>query len=274
MNMNEVLSNLANLRLGSAPGTKKPVHPNDHVNLGQSSNDVIPTAVHLSIAKQARVRLIPALSSLAAVLLDKADADILPVRIDGAQFTPLSRLKGKLRLRWFPKITLTVLEPLRFEVDPGLRGRERRQASGARLYDLMCELIFETCERERTLYEALTGRIVYEHVEGIDSTSSNEVLGYLVSLARTGEQLEISYEGGPPISKALTDVIESSSYVRASFVAAPSSTASIASVTASANSRSVVTLYVPDRSSPLDSIDSSSVEVVTENERETVRPAS
>src|SRR5262245_3577266 len=48
MNMNEVLSNLANRALGSAVGSKSPVHPNDHVNLGQSSNDVIPTALHLS----------------------------------------------------------------------------------------------------------------------------------------------------------------------------------------------------------------------------------
>ncbi|MDC7239447.1 MAG: lyase family protein, partial [Spirochaetales bacterium] len=48
MNINEVLSNLANIGLGGEAGTRKPVHPNDHVNKGQSSNDVIPSAVSLS----------------------------------------------------------------------------------------------------------------------------------------------------------------------------------------------------------------------------------
>jgi fumarate hydratase class II len=72
MNMNEVLSNLANVRLGGKPGDKKPVHPNDHVNMGQSSNDAIPTALHVSVAKAAREELIPALGALAAAFLDKA----------------------------------------------------------------------------------------------------------------------------------------------------------------------------------------------------------
>lgn len=48
MNMNEVLANKANVSLGSEKGTRQPVHPNDHVNKGQSSNDVIPTALHIS----------------------------------------------------------------------------------------------------------------------------------------------------------------------------------------------------------------------------------
>jgi fumarate hydratase class II len=74
MNMNEVLSNLANVRLGGKPGDKKPVHPNDHVNLGQSSNDVIPTALHVSVAKATRETLIPALGALAAEFLGKAQA--------------------------------------------------------------------------------------------------------------------------------------------------------------------------------------------------------
>ena len=74
MNMNEVLSNLANVRLGGKPGDKKPVHPNDHVNMGQSSNDVIPTALHLSVARAAREQLIPAMGALAAAFLEKAPA--------------------------------------------------------------------------------------------------------------------------------------------------------------------------------------------------------
>ncbi len=89
------------------------------------------------------------------MIADKAGAEILPIRIDGAQYTPLSRLKGKVRLRWFPQITLTVLAPRRFAVADHLRGRQRRQASGRKLYDLMSDMIFETCERHRTLFTAL-----------------------------------------------------------------------------------------------------------------------
>jgi acyl-[acyl-carrier-protein]-phospholipid O-acyltransferase/long-chain-fatty-acid--[acyl-carrier-protein] ligase len=89
------------------------------------------------------------------MIADKADADLLPVRIDGAQFTPLSRLKGKLRLRWFPKITVTILEPQRFTVDESLRGRKRREAIGEKLYDIMCEVVFRTCDWRRTLFQAV-----------------------------------------------------------------------------------------------------------------------
>ena len=53
MNMNEVLANMANLGMGGAVGTKSPVHPNDHVNLGQSSNDVIPTAINVAVRREA-----------------------------------------------------------------------------------------------------------------------------------------------------------------------------------------------------------------------------
>src|SRR3546814_1640356 len=61
------------------------------------------------------------------MIADKSDAPILPVRIDGAQFTHFSRLKGKFRLRLFPKITITVLPPRRFDIPDEARGRRRRQ---------------------------------------------------------------------------------------------------------------------------------------------------
>tara|TARA_B100000427_G_scaffold93101_1_gene76866 strand:- start:3436 stop:4824 length:1389 start_codon:yes stop_codon:yes gene_type:complete len=64
MNVNEVLANRAIEILGGRKGTKKPVHPNDHVNKSQSTNDVFPTAMHIAIAIETRERLIPALSSL------------------------------------------------------------------------------------------------------------------------------------------------------------------------------------------------------------------
>jgi fumarate hydratase class II len=72
MNANEVISNRAIQLLGGVVGSKKPVHPNDHVNLGQSSNDVIPTAMHISAMESIERRLIPALRKLQKSLAAKA----------------------------------------------------------------------------------------------------------------------------------------------------------------------------------------------------------
>ncbi len=73
MNANEVIANRANQLLGGQPGSKSPVHPNDHVNMGQSSNDVFPTAIRLSAMIMIDKRLIPALEKLKAALDSKAD---------------------------------------------------------------------------------------------------------------------------------------------------------------------------------------------------------
>src|SRR5437879_2546019 len=72
MNANEVISNRAIQILGGVAGSKKPVHPNDHVNLGQSSNDVIPTAMHISAMELIERVLIPALRKLQRGLAAKA----------------------------------------------------------------------------------------------------------------------------------------------------------------------------------------------------------
>jgi fumarate hydratase, class II len=72
MNANEVIANLANLRLGARLGAKAPVHPHDHVNLGQSSNDVFPSALHLAAVDGLEGRLLPALAALEQGLWEKA----------------------------------------------------------------------------------------------------------------------------------------------------------------------------------------------------------
>ena len=64
-NANEVISNRCCQLGGKAIGARDPVHPNDHVNMGQSSNDVIPSAIHVSAAEQLKICLIPALENLA-----------------------------------------------------------------------------------------------------------------------------------------------------------------------------------------------------------------
>jgi fumarate hydratase, class II len=81
MNANEVIANRANEMLGAKLGAKSPVHPNDHVNRGQSSNDSFPTAMHIAAMRELRERLDPALESLQAALAEKARAfvDILKI---------------------------------------------------------------------------------------------------------------------------------------------------------------------------------------------------
>ena len=71
MNVNEVIANRAIQILGGKMGTKKPVHPNDHVNKSQSTNDVFPTAMHIAIAIRARGKLIPSLKNLEKELKKK-----------------------------------------------------------------------------------------------------------------------------------------------------------------------------------------------------------
>ncbi|MFN4354845.1 class II fumarate hydratase [Parvibaculum sp.] len=74
MNANEVISNRAIEIMGGEMGSKKPVHPNDHVNMSQSSNDTYPTAMHIACAEEIHHRLLPALQKLRNALNDKAQA--------------------------------------------------------------------------------------------------------------------------------------------------------------------------------------------------------
>ena len=72
MNVNEVIANRANELLGGSLGTQYPVHPNDHVNRSQSTNDVFPTAIHIAVVTQIEERLIPALGELRETFERKA----------------------------------------------------------------------------------------------------------------------------------------------------------------------------------------------------------
>jgi fumarate hydratase, class II len=74
MNANEVISNRAIQILGGTPGSKKPIHPNDHVNRSQSSNDVFPAAMHVAAGEVTSCRLLPALEALEGALAEKARA--------------------------------------------------------------------------------------------------------------------------------------------------------------------------------------------------------
>jgi len=93
MNANEVISNRAIQILGGEMGSKKPVHPNDHVNMSQSSNDTYPTAMHIACAEEIDHRLMPALQKLRNALNDKSQAwkDIIKIgRTHTQDATPLT----------------------------------------------------------------------------------------------------------------------------------------------------------------------------------------
>lgn len=89
------------------------------------------------------------------MVADKAQAPIVPVRIDGAQYSRFSRLKGKVRLQSFPRIRITVLPPRRFEIAGEMSARARRAEAGRRLYDEMSGMIFSTSDLDRSLFSAL-----------------------------------------------------------------------------------------------------------------------
>ncbi|MGL3209935.1 class II fumarate hydratase [Bradyrhizobium sp. BR 1433] len=93
MNVNEVIANRANQMLGGELGAKKPIHPNDHVNMSQSSNDSFPTAMHIAAASRIVADLIPALTELLRALRkkEKAFAKIVKIgRTHTQDATPLT----------------------------------------------------------------------------------------------------------------------------------------------------------------------------------------
>lgn len=89
------------------------------------------------------------------LIADKAHAKLLPIRIEGAQFTPFSLLRGKVRIRWLPSITITIFPPQTLDVAPELTGRKRRQKLGYKLHDIMMDTMFKSSDYYQTLFESL-----------------------------------------------------------------------------------------------------------------------
>ncbi|MCK5554990.1 MAG: 1-acyl-sn-glycerol-3-phosphate acyltransferase, partial [Alphaproteobacteria bacterium] len=89
------------------------------------------------------------------MIADKSGAKVVPVRFDGAQYTPFSRLKGKVRTRLFPDITIRILKPRDFDVPANICGRVRRREMGKKLYDVMKEMMFQSSDCKKTLFQGL-----------------------------------------------------------------------------------------------------------------------
>lgn len=89
------------------------------------------------------------------MVADKADAMVVPVRIDGALYTPFSHMRGRVPLRWFPRITLTILPAQKIHPSVEIRGRARRQHAGKKLSHIMTEMMFATSNYKVTLFKAM-----------------------------------------------------------------------------------------------------------------------
>jgi acyl-[acyl-carrier-protein]-phospholipid O-acyltransferase / long-chain-fatty-acid--[acyl-carrier-protein] ligase len=90
-----------------------------------------------------------------AMIAALAQVPIVPIRIEGAQYSFFSKLGGKVARRFFPKITVQVLPPYRFNVSQDLPRRVRRQRAGQYLYDIMTRLLYDTSPIQETLFESL-----------------------------------------------------------------------------------------------------------------------
>ncbi len=91
----------------------------------------------------------------AAMIADLADADLLPIRIDGLQFTPVGRMGGVFRRRWFVPVRLTIGPAVRLSADPALHGRARRQVLATALHDVMVNAAYAAADTNRTLFATL-----------------------------------------------------------------------------------------------------------------------
>jgi len=121
-----------------------------------------------------------------AMIADKADAVVVPIRIEGAQRSHLSYLKnGEIKRAWFPKVTITILPPVKLDVDASLRGKARRNAAGAALQDVMVDAMVKTAMLNRTLFEGLahayrdrdTGKPILADALGTKLTYRKLILG-------------------------------------------------------------------------------------------------
>lgn len=89
------------------------------------------------------------------MVADKSDAMILPIQITGAKYTPFSKLRGIVRIRLFPKITLTILPPTHIHARKELTGKNRRKSNGHILADLMAEMQFISSNTRTSIFASL-----------------------------------------------------------------------------------------------------------------------
>jgi acyl-[acyl-carrier-protein]-phospholipid O-acyltransferase/long-chain-fatty-acid--[acyl-carrier-protein] ligase len=118
----------------------------------------------------------------AAMIAEKSEALVTPVRLAGLERTPFSRLgPDQIGRRWFPKVVVTILPGRRIALDPELRGRARRHAAGAALYEILSDLIFATSDFELTLHDAFERGLSYRGFPASRAVTQDPVSGELTA---------------------------------------------------------------------------------------------
>ncbi|RAZ93113.1 acyl-[ACP]--phospholipid O-acyltransferase [Mesorhizobium hawassense] len=136
----------------------------------------------------------------AAMVADRTGSMVVPVRIDGLEKSYFSRLSSQhVRRRLFPKVKVTILEPVKLEVQQELKGRQRRGAAGSALYQVMSDLVFRTQDTNKTVLEKI---IETAHERGMkelavqDPVTGSLSYGKLLTAAAVlGEKFEHLYAG-------------------------------------------------------------------------------
>ena len=89
------------------------------------------------------------------LIADKSGATVLPIAIDGAKFTPFSYLEKQGHIVWFPRITLTILSPVKFDADDDIHGHDRRKLSATWMQDIMYLLTYSSFNHRTTIFDAI-----------------------------------------------------------------------------------------------------------------------
>ncbi len=120
------------------------------------------------------------------MVADKSGVSILPIRISGAEYTPFSRLKNVVRLRWFPKIIIDILPHTTIHADDELKGKVRRNYCGHLLADIMSEMVFTTGLQQQTIFSALLeARTIHGGKHTVAEDLERTPLSYNALITRT-----------------------------------------------------------------------------------------
>ncbi len=120
------------------------------------------------------------------MVADKSGAAILPIRIEGAQYTHFSKMRNIFRLRWFPKITLDILPPTHIHTQRELSGKNRRKYSGHILADIMTDMMFKTSHYRQSLFASvLEARTIHGGKHTVAEDLDRQPLSYDTLITRT-----------------------------------------------------------------------------------------
>ena len=147
-----------------------------------------------------------------AYIADRTDACIVPVRLDGPETSKLFSWmrRGQVKLHWAPKIRVTIRPPVRLDLGPAARGKDRRAVAGRRLYDIMSDMVFRTSDWGGTLFEALL-RARWRHGRRYPALcdTSDKTLTYarlVVAALALGRRLAADTEPGERVGVLLPNV--------------------------------------------------------------------